>query len=586
MSKQNIALITGVTGQDGSYLAELLLDKGYDVHGVIRRSSVDYRERIAHLEGRLHFHLHYADLGDSMSIVGVVADVRPTEIYNLAAQSHVQVSFDSPEFTADVDAVGVLRIIEAVRKVGLASSCKIYQASTSELYGKVEEVPQNENTPFHPFSPYAVAKQYGFWIIKEYRDAYGMFCCNGILFNHESERRGETFVTRKITLAAARIAQGLQDKLYLGNLDSLRDWGYAKDYVECMWLILQARQPEDFVIATGVQHSVREFAQLAFHYVGIELQWEGEAEHEKGICVSGPDHLVGKTLVEVSPDFYRPTDVVNLWGDPRTATRRLNIAQSFNPVGSILGILMSKYFILDDISLYSISGTYAALGLVLLGILVVMLFARMPSGKDDDRSDSVGASFRRLLSNRLYRRGVVAQFFYVGAQIGVWSFTIRLVMQETGRLEAAASSIYLISIIGHCLSRFIYTGLMRWFSPSRLLTFGGVMSALLSLTVVLSAGTGWLCITSLVLISSFMSLMFPTIYGIALGGIMRGDHPGDSKIGASGLIMSILGGALLTPLQGMVSDHTNIYTSYAVPAFCFVVVTAYAVYAHRCKATL
>lgn len=289
----------------------------------------------------------------------------------------------------------------------------------------------------------------------------------------------------------------------------------------------------------------------------------------------------GCSVLETTANPY-----VMSMGDPRTATRRLNIAQSFNPVGSILGILMSKYFILDDISLYSISGTYAALGLVLLGILVVMLFARMPSGKDDDRSDSVGASFRRLLSNRLYCRGVVAQFFYVGAQIGVWSFTIRLVMQETGRLEAAASSIYLISIVGHCLSRFIYTGLMRWFSPSRLLTFGGVMSALLSLTVVLSAGTGWLCITSLVLISSFMSLMFPTIYGIALGGIMRGDHPGDSKIGASGLIMSILGGALLTPLQGMVSDHTNIYTSYAVPAFCFVVVTAYAVYAHRCKATL
>ena len=289
----------------------------------------------------------------------------------------------------------------------------------------------------------------------------------------------------------------------------------------------------------------------------------------------------GCSVLETTANPY-----VMSMGDPRTATRRLNIAQSFNPVGSILGILMSKYFILDDISLYSISGTYAALGLVLLGILVVMLFARMPSGKDDDRSDSVGASFRRLLSNRLYRRGVVAQFFYVGAQIGVWSFTIRLVMQETGRLEAAASSIYLISIIGHCLSRFIYTGLMRWFSPSRLLTFGGVMSALLSLTVVLSAGTGWICITSLVLISSFMSLMFPTIYGIALGGIMRGDHPGDSKIGASGLIMSILGGALLTPLQGMVSDHTNIYTSYAVPAFCFVVVTAYAVYAHRCKVTL
>ena len=289
----------------------------------------------------------------------------------------------------------------------------------------------------------------------------------------------------------------------------------------------------------------------------------------------------GCSVLETTANPY-----VMSMGDSRTATRRLNIAQSFNPVGSILGILMSKYFILDDISLYSISGTYAALGLVLLGILVVMLFARMPSGKDDDRSDSVGASFRRLLSNRLYRRGVVAQFFYVGAQIGVWSFTIRLVMQETGRLEAAASSIYLLSIVGHCLSRFIYTGLMRWFSPSRLLTFGGVMSALLSLTVVLSAGTGWICITSLVLISSFMSLMFPTIYGIALGGIMRGDHPGDSKIGASGLIMSILGGALLTPLQGMVSDHTSIYTSYAVPAFCFVVVTAYAVYAHRCKATL
>ena len=298
-------------------------------------------------------------------------------------------------------------------------------------------------------------------------------------------------------------------------------------------------------------------------------------------CLSLYILTFGLAFLETTANPY-----VMSMGDPRTATRRLNIAQSFNPVGSILGILMSKYFILDDISLYSISGTYAALGLVLLGILVVMLFARMPSGKDDDRSDSVGASFRRLLSNRLYRRGVVAQFFYVGAQIGVWSFTIRLVMQETGRLEAAASSIYLLSIVGHCLSRFIYTGLMRWFSPSRLLTFGGVMSALLSLTVVLSAGTGWICITSLVLISSFMSLMFPTIYGIALGGIMRGDHPGDSKIGASGLIMSILGGALLTPLQGMVSDHTNIYTSYAVPAFCFVVVTAYAVYAHRCKATL
>ncbi|MBO4403491.1 MAG: GDP-mannose 4,6-dehydratase, partial [Bacteroidales bacterium] len=251
------ALITGVTGQDGSFLSELLLEKGYEVHGIIRRSSVDYRERIAHLEGHAHFHLHYGDLGDSMSLVKVVDAVRPDEIYNLAAQSHVQVSFDSPEFTADVDATGVLRVLEAVRACHLEKTCRIYQASTSELYGKVEEVPQNENTPFHPYSPYAVAKLYGYWIVKEYREAYNMFCCSGILFNHESERRGETFVTRKITLAAARISQGLQDCLYLGNLDSLRDWGYAKDYVECMWLILQNDKPEDFVIATGVQHSVR-----------------------------------------------------------------------------------------------------------------------------------------------------------------------------------------------------------------------------------------------------------------------------------------------------------------------------------------
>ena len=317
------ALITGITGQDGSFLAEFLLGKGYDVHGTIRRSSVDYRERIAHLEGRPHFHLHYADLGDSMSIIQVVGKVRPDEIYNLAAQSHVQVSFDSPEFTADVDATGVLRVLEAVRQCGLAGTCRIYQASTSELYGKVEEVPQNEDTPFHPYSPYAVAKLYGYWIVKEYREAYGMYCCSGILFNHESERRGETFVTRKITLAAARIAQGKQDKLYLGNLSSLRDWGYAKDYVECMWLILQHDRPEDFVIATGVQHSVREFCQLAFRYVGIELSFEGDGADEKGVCVSGPEHLVGKVLVEVSPDFYRPTDVVNLWGDPAKAKAEL-----------------------------------------------------------------------------------------------------------------------------------------------------------------------------------------------------------------------------------------------------------------------
>ena len=312
------ALITGITGQDGSFLAEFLLEKGYDVHGTIRRSSVDFRERIAHLEGLPHFHLHYADLGDSMSIIQVVSQVRPDEIYNLAAQSHVQVSFDSPEFTADVDATGVLRVLEAVRLCGLTSTCRIYQASTSELYGKVEEVPQNENTPFHPYSPYAVAKLYGYWIVKEYREAYNMFCCSGILFNHESERRGETFVTRKITLAAARIAQGKQDKLYLGNLSSLRDWGYAKDYVECMWLILQHKTPEDFVIATGVQHSVREFCYLAFKYVGIDLEFVGEGADEKGI-----DKATGRVLVEVSPDFYRPTDVVNLWGDPTKAKKEL-----------------------------------------------------------------------------------------------------------------------------------------------------------------------------------------------------------------------------------------------------------------------
>ncbi len=325
------ALITGVTGQDGSFLSEFLLSKGYDVHGTIRRSSVDYRERIAHLEGNPNFHLHYADLGDSMSLIQVVSKVRPDEIYNLAAQSHVQVSFDAPEFTANVDATGVLRILEAVRLCGLAETCHIYQASTSELYGKVEEVPQNENTPFHPYSPYAVAKLYGHWIVKEYREAYGMFCCSGILFNHESERRGETFVTRKITLAAARIVQGKQNKLYLGNLSSLRDWGYAKDYVECMWLMLQNEKPEDFVIATGVQHSVRDFCYYAFKHVGIELEFIGEDENEKGIIKSidpqlvivNPGLSVGDVVIEVSPDFFRPTDVVNLWGDPTKARAKL-----------------------------------------------------------------------------------------------------------------------------------------------------------------------------------------------------------------------------------------------------------------------
>ena len=349
-----VALITGITGQDGSYLAEFLLEKGYDVHGAIRRSSVDFRERIAHLEGRPHFHLHYADLGDSMSILGVIDRVRPTEIYNLAAQSHVQVSFDSPEFTADVDAVGVLRILEAVRQLGLTDTCRIYQASTSELYGKVEEVPQNENTPFHPYSPYAVAKLYGFWIVKEYREAYNMYCCSGILFNHESERRGETFVTRKTTLAAARIAQGLQDCLYLGNMDSLRDWGYAKDYVECMWLILQQQKPEDFVIATGVQHSVREFTQLAFRHAGIELRFEGKGIDEKGIVVSGPEKLIGKTVVAVSEDFYRPTDVVNLWGDPTKAKAKLG----WNPAKTSFEELV-KLMVEHDIAKVAAEGAAA-----------------------------------------------------------------------------------------------------------------------------------------------------------------------------------------------------------------------------------
>jgi GDPmannose 4,6-dehydratase len=326
------ALITGVTGQDGSFLSEFLLSKGYDVHGTIRRSSVDFRERIAHLEGNPHFHLHYADLGDSLSLIQVIGKVRPDEIYNLAAQSHVQVSFDSPEFTANVDATGVLRVLEAVRLCGLTDTCRIYQASTSELYGKVEEVPQNENTPFHPYSPYAVAKLYAHWIVKEYREAYNMFCCSGILFNHESERRGETFVTRKITLAAARIAQGKQSKLFLGNLSSLRDWGYAKDYVECMWLMLQNERPEDFVIATGVQHSVRDFCYYAFKHVGIELEFVGEGADEKGVIKSIDSHstaiantqlAVGDVLIEVSPDFFRPTDVVNLWGDPSKARKQL-----------------------------------------------------------------------------------------------------------------------------------------------------------------------------------------------------------------------------------------------------------------------
>ncbi len=308
------ALITGITGQDGSYLAEFLLEKGYEVHGIVRRASTSNTSRIDHLIAENAITLHDGDLSDSASIIRIVAEVSPDEIYNLAAQSHVQVSFDVPEYSGDVDAIGVLRVLEAVRILGLTKTCKVYQASTSELFGKVEEIPQRETTPFHPYSPYAVAKQYGFWITKEYREAYGMFAVSGILFNHESERRGENFVTRKITLAAGRIACGLQDHLELGNLDSLRDWGYAKDYVECMWLILQHDTPEDFVIATGVQHTVRDFTEKAFAYDGIELRWEG-----KGISEKGYDKKTGKMLVCVNPKWFRPTDVDNLWGDPTKA---------------------------------------------------------------------------------------------------------------------------------------------------------------------------------------------------------------------------------------------------------------------------
>ena len=312
------ALITGITGQDGSFLAELLIDKGYEVHGIVRRASISNTGRIDHLLAEHKVTLHDGDLSDSSSLIRIINIIQPDEIYNLAAQSHVQVSFDVPEYSGDVDALGVLRILEAVRILGLEKKTRIYQASTSELYGKVEEVPQRETTPFHPYSPYAVAKQYGFWITKEYREAYGMFAVNGILFNHESERRGENFVTRKITLAAGRIAEGLQDHLELGNMDSLRDWGYAKDYVECMWLILQHDKPEDFVIATGVQHSVREFCEYAFREAGIELEFKGEGMDEVGI-----DKATGKVVIEVSKEFYRPTDVVNLWGDPTKAKSEL-----------------------------------------------------------------------------------------------------------------------------------------------------------------------------------------------------------------------------------------------------------------------
>ena len=337
-----VALITGITGQDGSFLAEFLIEKGYEVHGIMRRSSSFNTGRIEHLyldewvrdmKKKRQVELHWGDMTDSSSLIRIISEVQPDEIYNLAAQSHVKVSFDVPEFTADTDANGVLRLLEAVRIAGLTETCRIYQASTSELYGLVQEVPQKETTPFYPRSPYAVAKLYGFWIMKNYRESYGMYCCNGILFNHESERRGETFVTRKITLAAARIAQGFQEKLYLGNLNALRDWGYAKDYVECMWLILQQDTPDDYVIATGQYHTVREFCTLAFKEVGIELRWEGEGVNEKGICVAdlrdslefrvesleSVGSLEGKVLVEVDPKYFRPAEVEQLLGDPSKA---------------------------------------------------------------------------------------------------------------------------------------------------------------------------------------------------------------------------------------------------------------------------
>ena len=312
------AIITGVTGQDGSYLAEFLLEKDYEVHGIVRRASTEKKERIDHIINNPNFHLHYGDLTDSLSLVKIISKVEPDEIYNLAAQSHVAVSFEVPEYTADSTGIGVIRLLEAIRTCGLEKKCKFYQASTSELFGKVQEIPQSETTPFYPYSPYAAAKQYAYWVVRNYREGYGMFATNGILFNHESERRGETFVTRKITLAAAKIAAGIQEKLYLGNLDALRDWGYAKDYIECMWLMLQHNEPDDFVVATGEQYSVRDFCTKAFKRAGIELRWEGKGIEEKGIDVSAD-----KIVVEVSPGFFRPTDVVTLLGNPAKAKEKL-----------------------------------------------------------------------------------------------------------------------------------------------------------------------------------------------------------------------------------------------------------------------
>lgn len=339
------ALITGINGQDGSYLAEFLLEKGYEVHGIIRRSSTFNTERIEHLyieslirdlHQKKKIQLHYGDMTDSTNLIRLVQQIQPDEIYNLAAQSHVKVSFDMPEYTAETDGVGTLRLLEAVRICNLVNKTKIYQASTSELYGRVQEIPQKETTPFYPRSPYGVAKLYAFWISKNYRESYGIFVVNGILFNHESERRGETFVTRKITLSASRIAHGIQERLYLGNLDALRDWGYAKDYVECMWLMLQQKNPEDFVIATGIQHSVRTFCELAFREAGIELEWKGKCEDEIGVCKK-----TGRTLIEVDSNYYRPSEVESLLGDPSKAKTVLGWNPNQTPLEKLVKIMMA-----------------------------------------------------------------------------------------------------------------------------------------------------------------------------------------------------------------------------------------------------
>ena len=340
------ALITGVTGQDGAYLAELLLSKGYEVHGVKRRASLFNTDRIDHLYQDKHrddvnFYLHHGDLTDSTNLIRIIQEVQPDEIYNLGAQSHVKVSFEVPEYTANSDAIGTLRLLEAIRILKLEKKIKFYQASTSELYGKAQQIPQSENTPFYPRSPYGVAKLYAYWIVKNYREAYGMYACNGILFNHESPIRGETFVTRKITRAVAKISLGIQDKMYIGNLDAQRDWGHARDYVEGMWLMLQQEKPEDYVLATAVSTSVRDFCSMAFSEVGIAIKWEGKENQEKGV-----DESTGKVLVEVDPSYYRPTEVDLLVGDATKAKEQLN----WQPKVTVSSLV--KEMVASDVTLF------------------------------------------------------------------------------------------------------------------------------------------------------------------------------------------------------------------------------------------